>query len=133
MNDNYTYSMVLDHSEEGYTNMFFPEFEGLASCVDSDEDPIEEAQDILALTILDYEERNKPLPKRKQKRDVKISSDQELVYVNVWIPYHRSKVKEVYTKKTLTIPVWLDLLAKKNNINFSETLVHALKDKLGLH
>jgi len=55
-----------------------------------------------------------------------------LAYINVWMPYHRTKIKEVYVKKTLTIPVWLDMLAKENNINFSATLVKGLKEELGL-
>ena len=91
-----------------------------------------DAQECLATAILDLEDRKAPLPKRKEEKDIIVEADQKLVYVNVWMPYHRSRVKETYTKKTLTIPVWLDILAKQNNINFSETLVHALKEKLGI-
>lgn len=35
-------------------------------------------------------------------------------------------------KKTLTIPSWLNDLAIENNINFSQTLQEAIKEKLGL-
>ena len=35
-------------------------------------------------------------------------------------------------KKTLTIPAWLNAISEINNINFSETLTNALKEKLGL-
>ena len=132
MNNNYTYAAILDYNEEGFINVFFPEFEGLASCVEVGEDPIEDAQECLALTIFDLEERNEPVPERISEKDITIEAGQKLVYVNVWMPYHRSKVKETYTKKTLTIPLWLDILAKQNNINFSETLVDALKNKLSL-
>ena len=128
--DNYTYSAVMDYSEPGFINIVFPEFNGLATCVGEDEDPIEQAQDCLALTILDLEEKRESLPKRLDERDIDLSEGQKLVYINIWMPFHRSKTKEIYTKKTLTIPVWLDILAKQNNINFSETLVEALKQKL---
>ena len=35
-------------------------------------------------------------------------------------------------KKTLTIPVWLNTISEKNNINFSQVLQEALKEKLGI-
>jgi post-segregation antitoxin (ccd killing protein) len=40
------------------------------------------------------------------------------------------KTKEVYVKKTLTIPMSLDIRARENNINFSATLVKGIKDEL---
>ena len=35
-------------------------------------------------------------------------------------------------KKTLTIPVWLDILAQEKNLNFSQILQKALKKELGI-
>ena len=35
-------------------------------------------------------------------------------------------------KKTLTIPSYLDILAKNKNINFSQVLQNALKKELGI-
>ena len=61
-----------------------------------------------------------------------LEDGQKLVYVNLWMPYHRSTIKETYVKKTLTIPAWLDILAKQQNVNFSAVLVAGLKEVLGL-
>ena len=95
------------------------------TCVDNEEDIITEAQELLAVTIIDYKDRNIELP--KSTKNLKDS-----IYVQVWLPYYRTKVKEIYVKKTLTIPSWLDMLAKENKINFSATLVKGLKEELGL-
>ena len=35
-------------------------------------------------------------------------------------------------KKTLTIPCWLNNLSERNNINFSQVLQEALKERLGI-
>jgi hypothetical protein len=35
-------------------------------------------------------------------------------------------------KKTLTIPKWLNDVAEKNNVNFSQVLQSALKEYLGI-
>ena len=48
------------------------------------------------------------------------------------MPLVRDKVKEVYVKKTLTIPRWLDEKAKEKNISFSRVLQEALKQKMGI-
>lgn len=130
MKENYTYAAIFDYSDHGYINIEFPMFEGACTCVEEGNDPILAAQDILALAILEYEETGREVPVEFQKPQLR--KNQELYFINVWMPYHRSQVKEIYIKKTLTIPVWLDTLAKQNNINFSALLVKALKKELKL-
>ena len=130
MKDNYTYPVIFDYSEPPYTQILFPDFGFRRTEAVDDEDPVEMAQDWLALTIGSYEDENKELP--VPGSNIELREGQKLVYINIWMPYHRSKEKVIYTKKTLTIPLWLDLLAKENNINFSETLTEALKEKLSI-
>ncbi len=133
MKDNYTYQAIFDYSEEGFINIEFPMFEGAFSCVGTDENPICCAQDLLVLYIQDYIDSNKTLPQEKEYIDLDCTNKNKVsVYINIWLPYHTRNIKETYVKKTLTIPTWLDLLAKQNNINFSSTLTDALKLKLNI-
>lgn len=131
MNDNYTYPAIIEENESGQVDIIFPDFENAVTCATDKRHFVEEAQDFLVLLIDDYEETGQELPEANSAAYT-VSSGQQLVFINVWMPYHRSQIKVTYTKKTLTIPLWLDILAKKNDINFSATLVEALKDKLGL-
>ena len=131
MDSNYTYAAILDFSDKDTIDITFPAFDG-ATCAEKDENYIEAAQDWLASAIMDAEDAGEEIPADISPEKIALSKKQKLVYVNVWMPYHRSKVKETYVKKTLTIPAWLDVLAKQNSVNFSETLVQALKTKLGL-
>lgn len=130
MENNYTYAAILDYSEPDNINIIFPDFYGYVTGVEVGEDYITEAQNCLALAISEYESKRESLPKCSLADEIKLEEDQKLVYINVWMPFHRTKIKEVYVKKTLTIPNWLDILAKNNNINFSAVLVEALKEKL---
>lgn len=132
MNDNYTYPAIIDYEEEGFINITFPDFANVCTCVQSDEDYIMAAQDILSLAIIDIEEKDGNLPIQSKIEDIEVNNNQQLVYINVWMPYHRTQIKVVYVKKTLTIPAWIDELARANNINFSATLVEAIKNKLNL-
>lgn len=131
MKDNYTYAAIFDYSEEGYINIEFPEFENLFTSVDIDSDPIQAAQEILALELKRLLDTNKSVPD-ETFCPTSNNGNEKIVFVNVWLPYHKRQIKETYTKKTLTIPTWLDILAKQANLNFSSILVKALKKELGL-
>lgn len=133
MKDNYTYPVVFDYSDKEYIQIIFPCFDYQCTEVDIDGDPVAEAQDWLALNINDCELSNEEAPSEKLPQDFVLEEYQQLIYVNLWMPFHRSKVKVTYTKKTLTIPAWLDILAKQNNVNFSEVLTQALIEKLNLN
>ena len=41
-------------------------------------------------------------------------------------------LKEIYVKKTVTIPQWLDILAKGKKVNFSAAMVRGIKEELGI-
>ena len=45
---------------------------------------------------------------------------------------YRKKFNNKSIKKTLSIPEWLNYLSERNNINFSQVLQEALKEKLGI-
>ena len=131
MKDNYTYPAIISENEVGGRDIIFPDFNNATTCAAKDDDVIEIAQDFLVLMIADAEDNGRALPTPGASKYV-VEDGLMLAYINVWMPYHRTKIKEVYVKKTLTIPVWLDMLAKENNINFSATLVKGLKEELGL-
>lgn len=129
---NYTYPVILDYSEPEFINVILPDFNNAVTCTARDEDYITAAQELLSLSILDFENENKELPKSSRTEDINLEENQKIVFVNVWMPYFRTKVKEKYVKKTLTIPTWLDILAKNNNVNFSAVLVKGLKEELNI-
>lgn len=128
MKDNYTYPAIFDYSEEGYINISFPDLPEAFSCAENENEAIENAQDVLAITIRDYEEGGRDIP--RASINIHTNKKQKIFYINIWMPYHRSKIREEYVKKTLTIPTWLNLLALQNNINFSAVLVQGLKKEL---
>ncbi|RIW28679.1 type II toxin-antitoxin system HicB family antitoxin [Bacillus salacetis] len=132
MDQNYTYPVILDFSEEEYVDLIFPDFNNMMTSVEKGEDYVAASQEFLALTILDIESDKKDLPERSDSDKIPLTQHQQIFYINIWMPYHRSKVKEVYVKKTLTVPAWLDALAKNNNLNFSAVLVKALKKELNI-
>lgn len=127
MKDNYVFPATIEEEEDQLT-ISFPTFDGISTCVERGEDLIEAAQELLALTLIDYQDNHREIPEAV----LSDNEGQKIIYIHVWLPYFRSKTREVYVKKTLTIPAWLDMLAKQNDINFSAALTEALKSKLNV-
>ncbi|MGL5054823.1 MAG: type II toxin-antitoxin system HicB family antitoxin [Fusobacteriaceae bacterium] len=105
-----------------------------ASYGETFDEAIQSAKEIITLHLCDLEEEGKEFPQRSEAKNLKnqLEENQEIIYVNLWLPYEKSLVKIEYKKKTLSIPVWLDLLATNKNLNFSQILQKALKKELGI-
>lgn len=131
MKDIYIYPAIFDYEEDGIS-ISFPDLPGCFSSGDNDEDAVRSAKEALSLHIYSMEEDKDIIPNPTPFSKIKVEKNQIVVPIEVWMPYHRSQIKTVYVKKTLTIPNWLDSLAKLNNINFSQVLQEALKAKLNL-
>lgn len=98
------------------------------------EEVLSNLKEIITLTLLDLEDNKNEFPKVSEIKELKktLENNQELLLINMWLPYEKSKIKLEYKKKTLSIPTWLDILATQKNINFSQVLVKALKKELNI-
>ena len=52
--------------------------------------------------------------------------------IDAWMPPFREKMLNKSTSKTVTIPRWLDILARKEKVNYSHLLQESLKNHLGV-
>ena len=125
MKENYVYPIKI-RKEGSIYQIEFLDFSdiGLIEAETKDE-AIHSAQEYLALEILDYESRNQALP-------VPTENETDVIFIHIWMPYFRNASKEIYVKKNVTIPQWLDILAKENKVNFSAALVKGIKLALGI-
>lgn len=131
MKENYVYPVILK-KEEGVYMVTFPDFPGHMTYGETEQEAIVAAQEVLALCISDNEDLGQENPEPVKQEDIVLEAGSKLVYVHLWMPYFRQVQKVVYVKKTLTIPKWLDEMAKAKNINFSGVLVKGLKAELML-
>ena len=136
---NLTYPAIISHEDDVFY-IGFPDIEEtIEDCFyvtygDSFNGAIEMGKEYLILKLEDYENNKKDFPKASLVSDLKnkVKNNQEIVYITMNYEYEKSLIKLAYVKKTLTIPSYLDILAKNKNINFSQVLQNALKKELGL-
>lgn len=112
-----------------YYNVDFIDLKGCSTYGDSIQTAYYMAQDAMGL-FLD-ELVNFPNP-TLDVSNVKLERNQFISFVGIDMNEYRKKHNNKSIKKTLTIPLWLNILSEKNNINFSQVLQEALKEKLGI-
>lgn len=126
-----TYPAVF-HEEDGKYWVEFPDLEGCLTNGDTVEETYENAKEGLGF-YLDQEgdvyERN--IKKPSKVKDIVDANPGALVMLVEYDSLeYAKKYKTKAVKKTLSIPEWLNDLAVKQNINFSNVLQDALIEKL---
>ena len=124
MKENYVYPARIQY-ENDVCRIEFLDFPNIGPVEGTKDEVIHMAQECLALEILDCESRNEVLPEPTE-------DEKDVIYIHIWMPYFRNAAKEIYVKKNVTIPQWLDILAKENKVNYSAALVRGIKLALGI-
>ena len=128
----YVFPAVFTAEESGLYAVDFPDLE---SCYTSGEDladAIKMAEDVLALTLYEYEKEKKPIPKPSNWRSITTAENEFVNHISADTMHYQKKFNHKSVKKTLSIPEWLNDLATAENINFSQTLQEAIEAKLGI-
>lgn len=95
-------------------------------------DAIFMAEDALELMLYEYEEENKVIPRPSDPQTIVLNKGEIASYVSADTLKYRKMFNNKAVKKTLTIPEWMNEAATKENINFSQVLQDALRQRLNL-
>ncbi|MCL9971555.1 type II toxin-antitoxin system HicB family antitoxin [Anoxybacillus kestanbolensis] len=128
--DRYIYPAIFDYANDGIS-VEFPDLPGCFTCGDTEEEAFQMAKEAMALHLYGLEQENEEIPQPSKVSEIQTEKHQVVVFVEVWMPPFRHEMENKAVKKTLTIPKWLDDLAKEHNVNYSQILQEALKKHLG--
>lgn len=127
----YVYPAVFTKEQKSIA-VSFPDIPNCITCGDDLQDAISMAEDALALMLFNYEDEGRPIPEPTEIGWINVKKDQFTSYIACdTLEYHRRNSRKAI-KKTLSIPEWLNEEALAQNINFSQVLQEALKNKLGI-
>ena len=112
----YVYPAVFTPEDNGQFSVYFPDLEGCYTSGDNLWDAIYMAEDVLAMTLVSYEDKAKIIPVLSEKLPLEEGEFQNYI---------------ASIKKTLTIPEWLNEKALAQGINFSQVLQEALIERVG--
>ena len=131
MKDKYVYPAIFDYADDGIS-IEFPDLPGCFSCADTDEEALLMAEDVLGLYMENVEAEGEDIPEPSNLKDISVEDNQKTVLISVWMPLVRKAINNKSVKKTLTIPQWLDMMAREQDLNFSYVLQEALKKELNM-
>lgn len=114
---------------EHYITVTFPDIPSAITQGETQEEAFEMAQEVLGFALEDYEKYPKAsniveLQKQHPESTIAVIGIDMVAYNR---KYHSKKVR-----KNVTIPEWLNELAEKSNLNFSQVLTDALEEKLNV-
>lgn len=130
MVDEYMFPAVMgkEKNEKEYS-VYFPDFDVATSGLDA-KDALSSARELLGVTIFGLEQEKEKIPKPTPLEKVKVGKNEFVTLVDVFMPSIRLAEETKSVNRTVTLPAWLNSLAKANKINFSKVLQEALEVKL---
>lgn len=133
MSTKYAYPAIFTPEEDGGYSVRFPDLEGCFTCGDDMADAMFMAEDALALVLYGYEHDGRMIPVPSQAESLKLDSGEFVNIVACDTLEYRKRFNNKSVRKAITIPEWLNEIANTMDINFSQVLQEALKQKLGIH
>ena len=125
----YVYPAIFE-DDDGKIGVSVPDIPGCFTFGDDMAEALLMAEDAIAMMLVQYENDGQSVPVASSISDIKTDGIVSLVLADTekW----RKQFDNKAVKKTLTIPSWLNSLAEKAGLNFSQVLQEALQAKLVL-
>ncbi len=120
----------MEDNEDGYT-VVIPDLPGAITEGYSLEEALEMAVDCASGWILTSIEDGEDIPKPSKIKNVVLEDKKGFItYIIIDIDEYARLHGNKAVKKTVTLPNYLNTLAEKENINFSQVLQEGLKERL---
>ena len=128
----YVYPAIFTSESNGGYSVLFPDIESCYTCGNDMADALEMASDVLCLMLYDMEKGGKEIPAPSYSKNIETEGNSIVSLVGCDTEFYRRFYENKSVKKTLTIPMWLNERAERENINFSSILQEALKARLNI-
>ena len=126
-----TYFAVFEPTATGYS-VFFPDLPGCITVGRDLEQASQMAKEALGLHLWGMEKDNEEIPSATLPPYEETEAGDFVMPIEIFPELVKNEIESKAVKKTLTIPYWLNELAEKNQINFSQILQNALKEYMQL-
>ena len=130
--DRYFYPAVFTYEEGQEIAVFFPDLD-VATSGENEDDALLSARELLGVVLSGLEEDGDVIPKASSLRDVVVKENEKVVLIDVFMPSYRMANVNRSVNRTVTLPAWLNAAALEVDLNFSQVLQEALKEKLAIN
>ena len=131
--DSYIYPAIFEKAVQGHYGVSFPDLPGCISVGDTLQQAHEMAKEALGLHLWGMERDDNDIPVPASIDEIEVGKGEVIGLIEVSMLSVRTELDNRAVKKTLTIPRYLNDLAEKRKINFSQVLQSALKERLEIY
>lgn len=128
----YAYPAIFTKEESGAYSVSFPDVPGCFTSGETLPEAIEMAEDALCLMLYDMEEDGAAIPPPTDLENVTSERGQLVSLIACDTLEYRKLYDNKAVKKTLSVPAWLNTMAEKQGVNFSQVLQAALKQAVNV-
>lgn len=128
--ERYFYPAVFSYEPGQEIAVLFPDLD-TATSGENDDDALLSARELLGLTLFGMEEDGEPIPAPTPLSAIPLAKNERAVLVDVYMPSIRMAQVNRSVNRTVTLPAWMNAAAQERNINFSQVLQEALRERLG--
>lgn len=127
----YVYPAILTQEDDGII-VSFPDVEGARTDGATMEDALENAEDVLNLMLLTMEEKHMDIKPPTPIASLDVPKGSTVALVRADTRAYSKKVDTRAVRKSVSIPAWMDSLAREHNLNFSNVLQNAICRELNI-
>lgn len=127
--ERYFYPAIFTYEAGAEIAVVFPDLD-CATSGENDDDALLSARELLGCVLNGLEEDNVDIPAPTPLPQVTTQENERAVLIDVYMPSVRMAQNNKSVNRTVTLPAWLNAAALECNINFSQVLQDALKEKL---
>lgn len=128
----YVFPAVFTPEKAGGYSINFPDLPSCYTQGDDLKDGYKMAEDVVCAVLVDMENERQTIPAPSDPATLSLADGEFTALIGADTVAYRQATDSRAVKKTLSIPNWLNVLAEKESVNFSQTLQEALKKQLGV-
>ena len=130
MKTKFVYPAIFEAEDGGGYSVSFPDLPGCFTEGETIEEALERAKDAIGIYLSELESDGKEFPATSDPVDLRAEGKSFFAMVDMDLLAYKQKHDNRAVKKTLSIPRWLNTLAEREGVNFSNILQVALRERL---
>ena len=130
MKTKFVYPAIFEAEDGGGYSVSFPDLPGCFTEGDTLEGALEMAKDAIGIYLAELESDGKEYPVASNPAALNVKGKSFIAMVDMDLLAYKQKHDNRAVKKTLSIPRWLNTLAEREGVNFSNILQAALRERL---
>ena len=127
----YVYPALFAKEDESIL-VTFPDLEDTFTDGATMQEAFDNAEDVLNLMLWNREEENADIPLPSSPEEIIVPQGTMLVMIKADTLAYRKLHDQKTIRRSITLPSWLDTIAREHNINFSQLMQNAIRRECGI-